>query len=160
MSHRPRPAARVAASAGALAASVLLAACGYGGSSSSALRQWVSQNSFLSNERQVLADAHSLHLAVEKGSAIQLRTVCGGLSSDAGTLYGTLPTPNHPLTDELGASMVDFFHAAESCAVAPSTGGRATTRALSDLRRGMTELASARRTLASFGIRSPEPPRG
>ncbi len=124
------------------------------------MRQWVSQNSFLSNERQVLADVHSLHLAVEKGSAIQLRTVCGGLSSDAGTLYGSLPTPNHPLTNELGASMVDFFHAAESCAVAPSTRGIGTARALSDLRRAMTELASARRTLRSFGVSSAALPQG
>ncbi|MHB8243951.1 MAG: hypothetical protein ACYDGN_01165 [Acidimicrobiales bacterium] len=133
------------------------ASCGYTGSAATQVRQWAGQNSLVTNEQQVLADVHSLRLAVTKGSPLQLRTVCGGLSSDTGTLYDTLPTPDHRLTSDLGAAMEDFFSAAERCAVAPSTKGGDARRALVLVKEGLRELAVARSRLLSFGVRSPAP---
>jgi hypothetical protein len=141
-----------------LAAGLALAACGYSGSGAAKVRSWVAQSSFVANERQVLADVRSLELAVAHGSALQLRTVCGGLSSDAGTLYETLPTPDHTLTDELGGSMETLFPAATSCAVASSTRSARVTRDLATIERAMRALARARQRLAADGVRSPQVP--
>ena len=141
-----------------LAGGLALAACGYSGHGAAQVRSWVAQSSFVANERQVLADVRSIELAVAHGSALQLRTVCGGLSSDAGTLYETLPTPDHTLTDELGGSMETLFPAATSCAVASSTRSARVTRDLATIERAMTELARARQRLAADGVRSPQVP--
>jgi hypothetical protein len=141
-----------------LAAGLAVAACGYTGSGPAEVRSWVAESSFVANERQVLADVRSVELAVAHGSALQLRTVCGGLSSDAGTLYETLPTPDHTLTDELGGSMETLFPAATSCAVASSTKSARVARDLVTIERAMKELARARQRLAADGIRSPQVP--
>lgn len=147
--------------AGLLAAgSVLLAACGYEGTQSAQVHQWASQNTFSANEAQVVADLRSLMRAVSHGTAKQLRTVCGGLSSDTGTLYGTLPTPDRKVTNELGAAMQDFFDGAEDCSVTSSTTSAKTAQALAALRRGEGELDLARKALARFGIRSEPPAQG
>lgn len=135
-----------------LLAALVLAACSYSGSHDSQVRQWVSSSDFGYNQRQVVSDAHAVELAAATGTARQLRTVCGGLSSDAGTLYGTLVTPDHRLTRMLARSMEDFFKAAESCAVVSSTTSSGATSAVARTRRGLAELRVADRLLRSFGI--------
>jgi hypothetical protein len=145
----------IAVAVGATAAATALAGCGYSGSQRQQVQSWVAQTSFVVNERQVLADVRSVELAAQKGSALQLRTVCGGLSSDAGTLYSSLPTPDHALTDQLGASMQDLYDAAESCAVASSTTSPAVRRDLARIERGLAALARARVRLQADGVRSP-----
>jgi hypothetical protein len=138
----------------------LLGGCGFSGTLSTQVSQWSSQGSFTTNEQQVVADVRSVQRAVASGSPLQLRTVCGGLTSDAGTLYDTLPTPDHAITNELGAAMHDFFTAAASCAVAPATRTAAVSRDLSIIDRGIAELALAGRRLARDGVRSAAlPPR-
>lgn len=141
---------------GLAAASALLAACGYTGSPGAQLRQWATASTYVANAKQVAVDARDLERAVAAGSALKMRTVCGGLSSDAGTLYSSLDTPDHELTDELNVSMEDFFHAAEACAVARSTRLPAVSRALGEVKAGAAELIVADRRFASFGIRSKE----
>lgn len=138
---------------------VLASACSYSGPPAATMRSWMSQNSFIANERQVLADLRSLALAVSRGSAKQLRTVCGGLSSDAGTLYGTLPTPDHVVSGELGASMNDLFNGAERCAVAPSARTPSARRGFADIGSGLAELRRARASLRRLGITSPPVPK-
>ncbi|MHB1987482.1 MAG: hypothetical protein ACYCSF_05800 [Acidimicrobiales bacterium] len=135
-------------------AGILIAGCGYSGSHAAQVSQWVAQNSYLANAAQVVADARSVELSVAKGSALQLRTVCGGLSADAGTLYSSLVTPDHRLTRELASSMEDFFHAAETCAIAPSTTGAGVRRSLVEARAGLAELGLADARLRAFGIRT------
>lgn len=137
---------------------VLVSACTYSGSPAVRLRSWMSQNNFRANERQVLADLRSLALAASSGSAKQLRTVCGGLSSDAGTLYGTLPAPDHAVTNELGASMNDFFTGAERCAVASSAASPPARRAFARIEAGIGELRRAKAALRRLGILSPPVP--
>ena len=117
----------------------------------------MSANTYSSDVNDVFADVRSLRLAVAKGSPLELRTVCGGLASDAGTLYGVLPTPSHNLTDELGAAMSDFFNGAEKCAVASSTRSTAVRRAEGSVSAGMTLMTTVHATLARLGIRSPSP---
>ncbi len=129
-----------------------LAACGYSGTLAQQVRSWASQNTYVTNRNQVLADAHSLELAVAKGTAKELRTVCGGLSSDAGTLYSTLVTPDRQLTRDLNHSMEDFFGAAERCAVASSTKSAGATRALAETRSGLRELAAADLIMRRLGV--------
>ncbi len=132
---------------------VSLSGCGYSGSHAEQVRQWVAQNTYVVNEQQVVADARSVELAAEKGTPLQLRTVCGGLSSDAGTLYSTLDTPDHTLTEEIAVSMEDFFNGAEPCSVASSTTSPATKGALAKVRAGLAALAVANRRMAGFGVR-------
>jgi hypothetical protein len=132
----------------------LLAGCGYTGSQGSQIRQWASANTYATNEQQVVADAHSLLDAVARGSALQLRTICGGISSDAGTLYTTLPAPNHRLTDELNAAMQDFFAAGQGCAVTSSTHSSAAHRAVVATDEGLHELSVVNEGLRRFGVSS------
>lgn len=136
----------------AAALALLLAGCGYSGSHAAQVRQWVSQSTYFANAKQVASDARHVELAQSEGTPLQLRTVCGGLSSDAGTLYSTLVSPDHLLTHELSSSMEDFFHAAETCAVASSTTSPAVMRALRETRAGIAELLLADTRLASFGV--------
>lgn len=155
----PAPRGRAAVAATLVgAAGLLLSACGYTGTPAQQVRSWVAQTSFVSNEQQVLADVHSVELAVAHGSALQLRTVCGGLESDAGTLDGTLPTPDHTLTSELGGSMATLFPAATSCAVASSTRSRSVARDLARMQRALSSLEQARRRLSADGVRTPQVP--
>lgn len=137
-----------------LLVALALSSCGYAPSGSSAVRSWISQNSFVASERQVVSDARSLERAARTGSALELRTVCGGLSADAGTIYGNLPTPNRRLTGELGTSMEDLFQAAETCAVSSSTHNTRTKRALHELEAGIAALRAANATLSALRIRS------
>lgn len=137
-----------------LAGGIALAACGYTGGHGSQVRQWASQNDYLANARQVAADAHDFERAVHLGAALKMRTVCGGLSSDAGTLYSSLDTPDHTLTNELARSMEDFFDAAEKCAVASSTKQASVGTALAATKAGAAELIVADHRMAAFGVRS------
>lgn len=122
------------------------------------VQSWASQSSFVANDKQVLTDVAGVQLGARKGSALQLRTICGGLQSDAGTLYGTLPTPDHPLTAQLGTSMQDLYDAAASCAVASSTTSATVQRDLARIHRGLVELDGARKRLLAFGVHSPVVP--
>ncbi len=133
-----------------------LAGCGFSGSHASKVRQWARTNSYLSNAEQVALDAFDLERAVRVGSALKMRTVCGGLSSDAGTLYSTLDAPDHTLTSEIARSMEDFFKAAEKCAVAGSTRDASVAWALASVKDGAAELAVADRKMASYGVHSAE----
>lgn len=135
-----------------LGAAVLAAGCGYTGSRAEQVGQWARQNHLVTDERQVIEDADSLELAMAKGTALQLRTVCGGLSSDAGTLYTTLDAPDHLLTDQIAAATEDFFHAAERCAVAPSITSPGARRALVLDRAGLAELGVVNRDLAGLHV--------
>ncbi len=137
-----------------MASGLGLTGCGYTGSHAQQVREWVAQNSFAANQRQVLADVHSVELAVTKGTPLQLRTVCGGLTSDVGTLYSTLVTPDHILTSELAKSMEDLFRAAASCSVASSTTAPKVKMALGEIHAGLAELAVADRRLAHFRVHS------
>lgn len=133
-----------------------LAACGYTGGHASQVRQWAHQNSYISDASQVAADASDLERAVAVGSALKMRTVCGGLSTDAGTLYSSLDSPDRPLTHEIARSMHVFFVAAEHCAVARSTKALAVTRALASVKKAAAALAKADRRMAAFGVHSPK----
>ena len=132
-----------------------LTACGYSGSHASQVRQWAQQNSYNENARQVVSDADHALLAAAHGTALELRTVCGGLSSDAGTLYSSLDTPDHALTNQVAASMQDFFDAAEKCAVTHSTTSARASEAVAQMRKGLAELAKADATFRRFGVHAP-----
>ena len=138
-------------------AALLVAACGYSGSHAARVRQWASANSYVSNEAQVVSDADHAELAAAKGTAKQLQTVCGGLSSDIGTLYDTLPTPDAPATSALNAASTSLYDGAELCAATASTRTARVRRALADIRRGLAALGRANERLASFGVRARGP---
>ncbi len=149
-----RPLLRAVLAVPLVLAVVGLAGCSYSGDHSQQVTEWVNQNSFKSNEANVIEDATRVQLAVKEGTAKELRTVCGGLSADSGTLYSSLRTPDETLTHELAASMEDFFRASTLCSVASSTSAPTIAPALSDIRRGLVELAVARQRLSQFGVRS------
>jgi hypothetical protein len=129
----------------------MLAGCGYSGSHASQVHQWVQQNSYWANESQVVADAHSVEAAIARGTALQVRTACGGLGADAGSLYSTLPTPDHPLTDDLNRAMQAFFAAGQGCAATPSTRSAAARSSLGQIQRALGALEVANRRLAGIG---------
>lgn len=134
---------------------VVLAGCaGYSGTPRQQVQEWASANSYKANERQVVSDADRLERAQRQGTVLQLRTVGEGLSSDTGTLYQTLPTPDQELTSELNRASQNFFHAGETCADAPSTHTARVVRAMAEVRSGLKELAAARQRFAHFGVSS------
>jgi hypothetical protein len=135
-------------------AGLALSGCGFTGGHGSQVRQWANQNDYLANAKQVAADAYDFERAVHLGAALKMRTVCGGLSSDAGTLYSSLDTPDHTLTAEIARSMQDFFTAAEKCAVARSTRQSSVNEALAGVKAGAAELIVADHRMAGFGIHS------
>jgi ABC-type amino acid transport substrate-binding protein len=145
----------LAAAALLLAAAGSLASCAAGGTHLQRVRAWFDENGIRGDARLVIADAAALRRAAASGTAKQLRTVCGALSTDAGTLYGTLTSPDHRLTRELAQSMESFFTAAEKCAVAPSTAAPAARAGLAGARTGLSELSRARRLLQALGLRHP-----
>ena len=140
----------------AAAVGLLLAGCGYNGSHASQVRQWAYANSYVANAKQVALDAYDFERAVRIGAALKMRTVCGGLSSDTGTLYSTLDAPDHTLTDEIARAMEDFFHAAETCAVASSTRQPSVGRALAEVKAGAAGLVVVDHKMAGYGIHSAE----
>jgi major membrane immunogen (membrane-anchored lipoprotein) len=145
----------VLVAAGFLVAALNLSACGYSGSPSTQLRAWAQQNTYTSDDQQVIDDIHSLELAAAKGSALQLRTVCGGLASDTGTLYTILPAPNQTLTRELGNALQELYDAAESCSVAGSTTSNAVHTDLAHVAKAVTVMNQARSILVHDGVSSP-----
>ena len=44
-----------------------------------------------------------------------MRTICGGLASDVGTAYVTLPTPDQTLTNDLNDADTAVVNASTSC---------------------------------------------
>ncbi|MGH9297711.1 MAG: hypothetical protein ACRDZP_07015 [Acidimicrobiales bacterium] len=116
------------------------------------MSEWATQNQVIGAAGQLVTDAERIDLAAKRGSAKQLRTICGGFAYDTGVLYGVLPSPDRKLTSELNSSMQDFFHASQACAVAGSTVSPATNKALARIDRGLRTLAGARALLARFGV--------
>lgn len=160
-SHRSRRAELrrllpIAAAIAALAlAGVAGAGCGYSGDTAQQVQEWANQNSLVSNEHQVVLDADDAIGAARSGTAKQLQTVCGGLLNDAGTLYGTLVTPDETLTHELADAMDDFSDGGVSCSDTTTTQSPAITKDLADIRAGLAELQVANARLRSFGVHPP-----
>lgn len=138
---------------GVLVSALALSACSpYSGSQAQKVRQWAGQNSFVANHDQVISDISLLKKAVKQGSAKVVRTICGGLASDVGTAYETLPTPDQTLTNELNAADEDVVNAATSCSAVGSVHSATMASDLSLFRQGVAELAKAQQRLASFGF--------
>ncbi len=143
--------------AAGLLSALLLAACSpYSGSEAQKVREWANQNSFVANHDQMISDITLVKKAVTQGSAKVVRTICGGLASDVGTAYVTLPTPDQILTNELNAADQDIVDAATSCSGVASVHSATMTSDLARFREGVDELKEAQGRLASFGFSWPE----
>lgn len=137
----------------ALVAALALSACSpYSGSKGQKVREWANQNSFVANHDQLISDIALVKKAVNQGSAKVVRTICGGLASDVGTAYTTLPTPDQMLTNELNAADQDVVNAATSCSGVSSVRSATMVSDLALFRQGVAELAKAQQRLASFGF--------
>ncbi|MDA8039568.1 MAG: hypothetical protein M0Z69_10500 [Actinomycetota bacterium] len=134
--------------------SVLAGGCvSYSGSSLPAkVRSWATSTSLVANNDTLVDDVARARLALIRGTAIELRTVCSGFEADIGTAYGTLPSPSPVLTYTFNQADEAFFKAAALCANAASLKGAGVRRALGDMEAGERELRRAAGELAGFGF--------
>lgn len=135
------------------AVGVSCASCGgYSGTPARQMQQWSQQYSIPPDISQVLTDADHIARAARLGAAKQMRTVCGGLSYDAGTLGGNLPAPDRKVSREIASGVQTMFDSAEICAVETSTTSARTRGALAGIGRGAATLRHVRRELAALGV--------
>jgi hypothetical protein len=102
--------------AGTLGAVVLAAAaCGGPTTLSAQLKSWATTATYSADVAQISEDLIGLRNGVAEHEFLQTRTECEGFGVDVETLYGELPTPDHTITDELGASLTSYYSASEDC---------------------------------------------
>ena len=128
-------------------AGLLLSACG-SVSASTAMVNWVSQSSFPSTAKAVLADASNAAnaLRIPSMSMAQLHTVCGVLLYEVSQANASLPTPDDQASTLLSTAYDDLGAGANQC----YRGQRVD--ALASLAKGASSLseASARITAVSL----------
>ena len=118
-------------------------------------QSWASQGSLVANNAQIVDDVHKARLAVARGTAIQLRTICSGLEFDVGTAYDTLPTPDLALTNDLNVADEQLLHAASDCSQVSSVSSPRTRRALAQMATGLGDLQKAQRRARALGVSWP-----
>jgi hypothetical protein len=144
---------RLAVLALLVAVVVSCASCGgYSGTPAQQMQQWSQQYAIPGDISQVLSDAGRIGLAANQGAAKKMRTVCGGLSYDTGTLGGNLPAPDRKVSGEIAKGVQTLFDAAEVCAVESSTTSARTKGALAGIGRGAAALRHVQRELAGLGV--------
>ena len=141
-----------------VAAAVLAGCASYSGTAAQKVQQWVSQNSFVANHDQLVSDITLVDKAVKGGSAKVVRTICGGLASDAGTAYTTLPTPDPTLTNDLNDADTTLATAATSCSAVRSVSSSTMSKDIALFRAGIGDLRKAQAVLASLGVTWKIPP--
>jgi hypothetical protein len=135
-----------------VAAAVLAGCASYSGTAAQKVQQWVSQNSFVANHDQLVSDITLVDKAVKGGSAKVVRTICGGLASDAGTAYTTLPTPDPTLTNDLNDADTAAANASTSCSGVSSLTSPTMQADLALFRAAIADLAKAQARLAQLGV--------
>jgi outer membrane murein-binding lipoprotein Lpp len=134
-------------------AAVILGGCSpYSGTTAQKVQQWASQNSFVANHDQIVADITLVHKAVAAGSAKVVRTICGGLASDVGTAYVTLPTPDQTLTNDLNDADTTVVNASTSCSGVRSVHSGSMAADLALFNTALADLRKAQQRLAALGI--------
>ena len=144
---------RLTAAAVVILTASLLAGCSpYSGTTAQKVREWVSQNSFVANHNLLITDINDVNKGVKSGSAKVVRTICGGMASDVGTAYETLPTPDQALTNDLNDADQTFVNASTSCSGVGSLASSTMQKDLAMFRVGIGDLRRAQALLASLGV--------
>jgi hypothetical protein len=101
----------------ALGAVVLgAAACSSGPTTlSGQLKAWAANATYSADVVQIREDLTGLNNGFRERKFLALRTECEGFGVDVEALYGELPTPDLTITNELGASLSNYYSAAEDC---------------------------------------------
>lgn len=112
---------------------VVLGSCGEGkpASISSQIRQWSNDAGFPDLDGALIADFPAVRAGIDAGNLKALKTACAGLSVDAASIYDTLVTPDHALTEALDRALTGLGNAGNTCTAL----GSATKRATATLRR-------------------------
>ncbi len=137
---RPLAVRVAAALAAALAGGIALAAC-----SSGTVAQWVGSSGLAANDGQLVIDIGQLETGIRLHELLPVRTACEAFSADAATADGQLPTPDHPLTDQLDSAYQDFYRAGVACYAAHSFTDSHFARFRDELAAGQRQLAAAER---------------
>jgi hypothetical protein len=100
-----------------LAAVVLgAAACSNGPTTMSGkLQSWATNATYSADVTLISQDLTGLRNGLKERQFLALRTECEGFGVDVEALYGELPTPDLTITNELGASLSNYYTAAEDC---------------------------------------------
>ncbi|HWD23866.1 MAG TPA: hypothetical protein VG368_00215 [Acidimicrobiales bacterium] len=114
-----------------------LASCGGSkpASISSQIRQWSLNAGFPGLDSALVADFPAVRAGIDAGNLKALKTACAGLSIDAGSIYDTLVTPDHALSEALARALTGIADVGNTC-----TALRSVTKATT---------ATLRRTLAT-----------
>jgi hypothetical protein len=132
---------------------VVLGGCApYSGTTAQKVQQWAKHSMFKSDNDTVVSDVIRVREAVKTGTVKQVRTICGGLASDAGTTYTTLPAPDQVLTDDLNDADILFVDASTACSGVSSVSSPVMVRSLTKLTAGLAYLIRAQRLLKSLGV--------
>jgi hypothetical protein len=132
---------------------VLLGGCApYSGTPAQKVQEWAKHSMFKSDNDTVVNDIIRIREAVKTGTVKQVRTICGGLASDAGTTYTTLPAPDQALTNALNAADILFVDAATACSGVSSVTSSVMNAALTKLTSGLADLIQAQEILKSHGV--------
>jgi hypothetical protein len=129
-----------------LAVGLLLSACG-SQSLSTAMKSWVSESSYLTNNDQLITDAqHSVNaLRTKDESNRELHLVCAVMYVESDEAGAALPTPDTLATKLLGEAYIKLNAGANECYDAGTDPSKRAI-AISDLAEGVGQLdeASAR----------------
>ena len=100
----------------AVVAAVSLSGCGTQ-SPQQAMRHWLSQSRFATNERQLRSDAHHAAVALRRAteSVAQLHTVCAVLLVETEAANASLPTPDAELNSVLAGAFNALGDGANEC---------------------------------------------
>ena len=100
----------------AVVVAVALSGCGTQ-SPQQAMRQWLSQSRFATNELQLRSDAHHAASALRRPaeSVAQLHTVCAVLLVETEAANASLPTPDAQLTTILAGAFNALGDGANEC---------------------------------------------
>lgn len=144
-----RPVVLVAAT---LVVLVLGGCAPYTGTPTQKVHEWVSQNSFVSDNDTLVNDVIRVREAVKIGTVKQVVTICGGFASDVGTANTTLPTPDQVLTNELNDADLLFIDASTACSGVSSVTSPVMKSSLAKLTAGLADLVKAQQRLRALGI--------
>jgi hypothetical protein len=123
------------------------------GSPAQQMAEWASSASYHVDDAQIESDFPNLAAGVAEHKLLSLRTECEGFGADVETLYGELPTPDHSITDALGAALSTMYQGAEACFRAGSFTSADFARFERDLKSGRAGYEAVRRRLSALGVR-------
>jgi hypothetical protein len=137
----------------ALLAAGVAGCSNYSGDLANRIGQWATGATYDADNSQILSDLGNLSAGYSERQLLPLRTACEAFGVDVDALYGTLPTPDATLTNELNDALTTFGAASVKCYASASFSSPSFRSYLAELARGKALYAKARQRLLSFGIR-------